>query len=136
MRERRLQDAAYLAFPFRVDDDGPALAESRAAHVREQIEQALFTDPPERIFRPEHGVGVRRLVFEPNDSALWRITEQRLVATLTTVLAGEVDPRSLDVHVGADVESSGERLDIVISYRLATIDRLEKLRFTVGGGDG
>ncbi len=35
-------------------------------HIREQIEQVLFTDPGERVFRPELGAGMRQLVFEPN----------------------------------------------------------------------
>ncbi len=46
-------------------------------HIREQIEQVLFTDPGDRVFRPEFGAGVRRLVFEPNShpymSLLWTV---------------------------------------------------------------
>ena len=42
------------------------LGHIRVRHIREQIEQVLFTDPGERVFRPEFGAGVRRLVFEPS----------------------------------------------------------------------
>ena len=66
---QHVNDPPYLAFPFRVEKGGPRLS-SRSDHIREQIEQVLFTDPYERVFRPEFGAGVRALVFEPN--ATWR----------------------------------------------------------------
>ncbi len=44
MAEQLLRGPDYLAFPLRVDADGPAPS-SRRAHVREQIEQVLFTSP-------------------------------------------------------------------------------------------
>lgn len=68
---QRLSDPSYLAFPFRIGTDG-AKTSTRARHVREQIEQVLFTNPKERVFRPDFGAGVRKLIFEPNASACGR----------------------------------------------------------------
>jgi phage baseplate assembly protein W len=100
---RRLIDPKYMTFPFRVDKDG--------AHVSGR------KNPGERVFRPHFGGGVRQLVFEPNTSRLSDIVKQRLAASLTDALHGEVDPRSLDVTVTAE----NEKLYISISYRLATL---------------
>lgn len=127
----RLSSPSYLAFPFRVSADGPAVSD-RGAHIREQIEQVLFTDPGERIFRPEFGAGVRSLIFEPNDSPLWELTRQRLSASLASALHGEVDPRSL----GIEVEGRGESLYILVSYTLATLGQAEQQSFLVGAGGG
>lgn len=122
-----MSESAYLKFPFFVGDDGPKTS-SRAEHVREQIEQVLFTSPKERVFRPEFGVGVRRLVFEPNNVALRNTTIKRLNASLAEALYGEVDPRTLKI----EVSSEEEKLIIQISYVLAYINRQESYSFSVG----
>ncbi len=124
---QRLSDPSYLAFPFRIGTDG-AKTSTRARHVREQIEQVLFTNPKERVFRPDFGAGVRKLIFEPNASALWEVTRNRLMASLAEALQGEVDPRTLDVSVSGD----GEKLMIEIAYRLATLGQTEQHSFVVG----
>jgi len=126
-----LSESQYLKFPFSVGDDGPKTS-SRSDHVREQIEQVLFTSPKERVFRPEFGVGVRRLVFEPNNNALRNTTVKRLNASLAEALHGEVDPRTLEI----DVRNEDEKLIINISYVLAAINRQESHKFAVGSSGG
>jgi len=126
-----LSETQYLKFPFSVGDDGPKTS-SRSGHVREQIEQVLFTDLKERVFRPEFGVGVRRLVFEPNNTALRNTTLKRLNASLAEALHGEVDPRTLEI----DVSNEDEKLIIHISYVLAAISRQESHTFELGSSGG
>src|SRR5688572_1647870 len=130
----RLTDSTYLAFPLRIDANGPATAR-REAHVRDQIEQTLFTSPGERVFRHEFGAGVRRLVFEPYNSALAELTRKRLAAALTDVLRGEVDPKTLtiDVTSGDGTHVADGRLEVTVSYRLATINREETHTLGIGG---
>jgi hypothetical protein len=123
---RRLADPPYLAFPFRVGDSGPELSD-RSRHLREQIEQVLFTNPGERVFRPDFGAGVKTLIFEPNTSPLWTITRKRLIASLAEALKGEVDPRSLSI----DVAGEEEKVFVTISYTLATLGHSEEQRFSV-----
>jgi phage baseplate assembly protein W len=122
----RLNNPDYMKFPLEIGPSG-AVASARRQHVREQIEQVLFTHPGERWFRPEFGVGVRALVFEPNNIALWEVTKKRLLASLRDALEGEVDPRTLEVAV----QGEGEKLLITVSYMLATIQHTEKLQFAV-----
>jgi len=137
----RLTDPTYLAFPFAVAPGGPKTAR-REKHVRDQIEQVLFTVAGERVFRHEFGAGVKRLVFEPYNDALREMTQKRLSAALTDVLRGEVDPKTLRIEVapadGAGAVLSEQRLLITVSYRLATINQDEVHAITVGpdGADG
>jgi hypothetical protein len=123
---QRLSDPPYLAFPFRIGADG-ARTSTRIRHVREQIEQVIYTNPNERVFRPEFGAGVKKLIFEPNASALWEVTRKRLMASLSEALQGEVDPRTLEVTVRGE----DEKLVIEIAYRLATIGQTEEHAFVV-----
>ncbi len=126
-----LTTAPYLQFPFSVSADGARIS-SRSEHVREQIEQVLFTSPKERVFRPEFGVGVRRLIFEPNNIALRNSTIKQLNVSLAEALHGEVDPRTLLI----DVSNQDEKLIIHISYVLAAINRQESQSFTIGSAGG
>ena len=124
----QLSSAEFMQFPLAIGEGG-AVTSSRREHVREQIEQVLFTHPGERWFRPEFGVGVRALVFEPNASPLWEMTKKRLLASLSDALAGEVNPSTLDVNVTGDQE----QLLVTIAYSLATINHTEKLEYAVKG---
>ncbi len=124
-----LVESQYLRFPLVIDAEGPRTS-SRSEHVREQIEQVLFTSPRERLYRPEFGVGIRRLVFEPNNAALWNITHKQLVSSLSEALQGEVDPKTLEVKL----EQEDSQLIVLISYSLAAINRVESQRFSISGG--
>lgn len=120
----------YMSFPFRVDAAG-CKTSSRSAHVREQIEQILFTNPKERWYRPEFGIGAMALVFEPNHEAMWELIKKRLLATLAEALKGEVPAESLSV----DVEGKNETLKIIIAYQLPALQHVEKLEFPIHGGE-
>src|SRR5262249_47276171 len=122
---------SFLGFPLRIGADGPRTAD-RVDHVRELIEQLLLTSPGERVMRPEFGVGVRALVFEPENSALREVAGKRIRAALADLLEGEVDPRTLDVQITA----AEDRLTVTISYALATIGRREQHTLRLGPPGG
>ena len=132
--EHLLPKQSYMRFPFQI---GPAGAEAsaREAHVREQIEQVLLTIPGERVFRRDFGAGVRRLVFEPNVSAIHAIAGNRLRSSLEEALRGEVDPKSLQIEVSAAPEA-GEQMTIVIRYTLGTTGQSGELVIGPGGARG
>lgn len=123
----RLGTPACLAFPFRIGAAGPAVSRG-ADHVRELIEQVLFTSPGERVFRSEFGAGVKTLTFEPNNQPLWEVTRRRALAALTVALRGEIQPSGLDVSV----DGTGEQLQVVVSYQLASVGVTQRQRFFVG----
>lgn len=68
-----------IAFPYRVDGRGrTAEADTDDRHLRDLIEQLLFTVPGERVNRPDFGCGLMQLVFAPNSAEL-AATVQALV---------------------------------------------------------
>ena len=58
-----------FAFPFRVDHTGGIATVDTEAHVRQLVEQVLFTIPGEHVNRPTFGSAVHNLVFSPNQDA-------------------------------------------------------------------
>jgi len=59
-----------VKFPFQVDYRGRTAATDDDDHIRDLIEQVLFTSPGERVNRPTFGSGLLQLVFEPNSDEL------------------------------------------------------------------
>lgn len=127
----QLPETDYLAFPFRMTGTGGRTSD-RPAHIREQIAQVLYTDPLERVFRPDFGAGIRRLIFEPNAEALWELTRKRLQTSLADVLRGEVDSRTIEIEVSGEAE----KMLIRIAYTLAAVNHAESHEFAVGSGSG
>jgi phage baseplate assembly protein W len=126
----RLNAPDYLRFPFRLADGAPAVS-TRLEHVREIIETVLYTNPGERWFRPDFGVGAVALVFEPNAPPLWEITRKRLLASLADALEGEVDPKTLEVTVDEAASTDAELL-VTIGFTLAAIHHTERNAYAVG----
>ncbi len=59
-----------IAFPFHIDGRGRTAADSEDDHIRDMIEQLLFTSPGERVNRPDFGSGLLQMVFQPNSPEL------------------------------------------------------------------
>jgi hypothetical protein len=117
-----------MRFPFSINNQG-SLESNKSQHIRQQIEQILFTNPQERWYRPDFGAGIKALVFEPNNSTLWELTKQQLLANLAESLKGDVLPESLTV----EISGKNEKLEILITYQIPAIQHTEKLMFHLGG---
>jgi hypothetical protein len=62
-----------LAFPYRINHTGRT-GEDRGTHLRDLIEQVLFTTPTERVNRPDFGAGLLELVFAAESDELLAAT--------------------------------------------------------------
>lgn len=60
----------YLTFPFHIATDGRIANSKIDSHIKELIEQVLFTNPGERVNLPEFGCGLLNIVFEGNNEYL------------------------------------------------------------------
>ena len=59
-----------IAYPLQFDQLGRTAAAGWDVHVRDLIEQLLFTAPGERVNRPDFGSGLLRLLFDANSPEL------------------------------------------------------------------
>src|SRR5258708_4859953 len=55
-----------IQFPLQFDAIGHTATATDNGHIRDMIEQVLFTSPGERVNRPTFGSGLMQLVFQPN----------------------------------------------------------------------
>ncbi len=88
----------YLSFPFRIGSDGrTALVADLNDHVRDEIVQLILTGTGERLFLPDFGTNVRRLVFENTDDTVTGLTKATIANALSKWLGSRVAVQSLDV---------------------------------------
>ena len=83
-----------------------------AKHIEQLIKQVLFTNPGERINRPDFGCGLRRMVFAPNSE---------VTGTLTQVTVYQALEKWLGTLIRVDkveVKAVEERLEVRIAYAL------------------
>lgn len=106
-----------LDYPFHVDGRGRTATTEDDEHIRDLIEQVLFTSPGERLNRPTFGSGLLQLVFEPSGEPLATATQMIVQGALQQWL-GEL------IHVEAiQVESRESTLEVTVQY---TVRRTQK----------
>ena len=103
-------DASYLNYPFFVDGRGRTATTDRDRHIRQMIEQVLFTNPGERVNRPDFGCGLRRMVFMPNSQPLAAATQVLVKSALQQWLQNEIQVEKVEVTA---VEST---LTVSVTY--------------------
>jgi phage baseplate assembly protein W len=64
-----------IAYPLRFDSRGRTAEATADRHIRDMIEQVLFTSTGERVNRPSFGTNLSQLVFAPNSSELASTTQ-------------------------------------------------------------
>jgi phage baseplate assembly protein W len=85
-----------IDYPFRFSHGATATADYND-HVRDMIEQLLFTQPGERVNRPDFGSGLMQMVFAPNSPELAATLQFTLQAALIQWLGDVIDVQSLEV---------------------------------------
>ena len=97
-------------YPFHFDRLGRTASTGLDDHVRDMIEQLLFTNPGERVNRPDFGSGLLQLVFAPNSPELAAALQFTVQASLQRWLGDVIDVQSLEVT------SEDSKLSIVVQY--------------------
>ena len=90
--------SALLDFPYHFDGRGRTAATDRDDHIRDLIEQVLFTAPGERVMRPDFGSGLLALVFEPNSTTLAATTQMLVQGALQEHLSHLIAVQAVDVR--------------------------------------
>jgi phage baseplate assembly protein W len=108
-------------FPLHVDQRGRTAEASDEKHIRDLIEQVVFTAPGERVNRPDFGSGVMQLVFAPNNEALAAATQIAVQSAIQQFLGDLVEVE------GVQVTSEDAKLSVLIQY---VIRRTQERRIT------
>lgn len=99
-----------IDYPFNFDQHGRTAATNYEDHISDMIEQFLFTNPGERVNRPDFGSGLLQYVFAPNSSELASALQFTVQAGLQRWLGDLIELKKLDV------KSDGAKLCVSIDY--------------------
>jgi uncharacterized protein len=113
-----------IAYPFGFDSRGRTAEASDQQHINDMIEQALFTNPGERVNRSDFGSGVMQMVFAPDSTALAAALNFTLQASLQRWLGDLIQLQSLDVT------AQDSTLSILIRYSLRATNQSIDVQFT------
>lgn len=108
-----------IKFPFQFDQKGRTATAAEDRHIRDMIEQVLFTSPGERVNRPTFGSGLMQLVFRPNSDELAATVQFLVQGALQQWLGNLIDINSVEV------ENPDSSLIVTVVY---TIRRTQESR--------
>jgi phage baseplate assembly protein W len=100
----------HVDFPFRFDERGATALTTDEDHIRDLIEQVLFTAAGERVNRPSFGCGLLQMVFAPNSTELASASALLVQGALQQWLG------DLIVVESVDIAADDSRLSVVVQY--------------------
>jgi|SRR6185437_1723606 phage baseplate assembly protein W len=99
-----------IDFPFHFDQQGRTASTDDTDHIRDMIEELLFTSPGERVNRPDFGSGLLQMVFAPNSPEVAAALQFTTQAALQRYLGDLIDLQSLEVV------SQDSSLSVTVKY--------------------
>jgi phage baseplate assembly protein W len=102
----------HIDYPFHLTATGRTAETGFEDHIRDLIEQVLFTAPGERVNRPDFGCGVMQLVFAPNSDELATATQFLVQGSLQQWLGDLINVEAVEVR------SEDSMLHIEVRYMI------------------
>lgn len=99
-----------IDYPFHFDSRGRTASTDDNDHIRDMLEQLLFTSPGERVNRPDFGSGLLQLVFAPNSTELASALQYTTQAAIQRYLGDVIQLQQLQVT------AQDATLTVAISY--------------------
>ncbi len=90
-------------YPFHFDRRGRTASTGDDDHVRDLIEQVLFTSPGERVNRPTFGSGLLQVPFAPNSEAFAAATQLTVQGALQEWLGDLIEVQAVQVASADEV---------------------------------
>ncbi|MDQ3743675.1 MAG: GPW/gp25 family protein [Acidobacteriota bacterium] len=119
-----------IDYPYDFDSLGRTDTTDDDEHIRDLIEQVLFTTPGERVNRPTFGSGVLQLIFAPNGQALAAATQMTVQGALQQWLGDLIQVEAVDV------QSEDSRLQVTVRYRVRRNQQRQVAQFVREGLTG
>ncbi len=112
-----------IDFPYRIDGRGRTAATGYEDHIRDMIEEVLFTAPGERLNRPTFGCGLLQLVFAPNSTELAATTQYIVQGALQQWLGDLIQVKAVTV------QSQDSTLQVTVDYTLRRTQQNQSATF-------
>jgi len=112
-----------IDFPFHIDHRGRTAQAGYEKHIRDLIEQVLFTSPGERVNRPTFGSPLKQLIFAPANTELAATTQFLVQGALQQWLGDLIRVDEVQVQ---SVDAS---IKVLVRYTLLLTGQQHQARF-------
>lgn len=113
-----------IDYPYHIDSGGRSATTDQDEHIRDLIEQVLFTAPGERVNRPTFGCGLMQLVFAPNSGELATATQYLVQGALQQWLGDLIQVEAVGVT------SEDSTLSVTVQYLVRRDQQRQTAQFT------
>ena len=110
-----------IDFPYHFNARGRTATTDDNDHIRDMIELLLFTNPGERVNRPDFGSGLMHMVFAPNSPELAATLQFTMQASLQRWLGDLIEVHRLEVIS----DDAALRVDVAYAVRRTSETRNE-----------
>lgn len=100
----------YKSFPYKYNNYGHIADASNDTHIRDMMEQILFTIPGERVNRPDFGCGVQTMVFGTTIPEVLTVKQSGIQSQLQQYLGHLISLKEVKIT------TEESRVNILIRY--------------------
>lgn len=115
-----------INYPLHFDSRGRTAEAGDDKHIRDLVEQVLFTTPGERVNRPDFGSGLLQLVFTPSSDELATATQFLVQGALQQWLGDLIQVEAVEVL------SEDSTLNVTVQYIVRRNQQRQVAQFTRG----
>ncbi len=114
-------------FPLSFDGRGRTSIIGNDVHIREMIEELLFTSSGERVNRPSFGSGIMQMIFAPNSPEMASALQFSIQASINQWLGDLIEVQKIEV------DSEDSILRILVQYIIRSSGERRTDSFEKGG---
>ncbi len=116
-----------IDYPYHLNALGLTAQTSDEDHLRDMIEQVLFTSPGERVNRPTFGCGLLQLIFAPNNDSLAAAAQFTVQGSLQQWLGELIQVEAVNV------QQNDGTLSVSVQYTVRSTQQRQVVQFMRGG---
>ncbi len=114
-----------ISFPFHIEKNGRVAEAAEDPHIRQMIEQLLFTSPGERVNRPTFGCGLAQLVFAAESNEMVSATQFLVQGSLQQWLGELIQVEAVSVA------AEDSTLTVLVQYVVRRTQQRSTSKFSV-----
>ena len=115
-------DMSFLRNPV---TDGLSTVQNENS-IKQAVRNLISTGPNEKLYQPEIGSQVRKLLFEPMDAFTVELLRDEIINTIS-----QYEQRVVLEDVAVSASEANNDVDVYISYRIVGIPLVEEISFVL-----
>lgn len=120
--------ANFLGLPYPITK-GPLgffRTQSGVSQIKSDLLSLLLTNPGERVFLPEFGTPLKRLIFEPNDEIIEITAKNMIIESISKweprIAVNNITVSSVVSQSDLNQQDPGQDIDNILSIKILFVD--------------